>query len=88
MRELSFEDVEQVSGGSDITDGAGLLLTGVTIAHLGGILGAGVITAAIALPVVAGFSLALAALGGFHIGRGLVSIGPDVGGGSERDSDC
>jgi len=89
MRELSIEDVQDVSGGSDVTDGAALLLTGVTIAGLGGILGAGVITAFVALPTVALFTVGLAGLGGFHIGRGLVTVGGDYTGGTAgRDSDC
>jgi|GEM_PF-7076963 len=88
MRELSFEDVQEVSGGSDFTDGAGLILTGVTIAKLAGILVAGVTTSFIALPLTAAFTLGLVGLGGYHIGRGIVSIGPDVSTGAGRDSDC
>lgn len=88
MRELSFEDVQQVSGGSDFTDGAALILTGITIAKLAGILVAGVATSFVALPLTAAFTLGLVGLGGYHIGRGVVSIGPDVTGGLGRDSDC
>ncbi len=88
MRELSFEDVQQVSGGSDFTDGAALILTGVTIAKLAGILVAGVVTSFVALPLTAGFALGLVALGGYHIGRGIVTVGADINGASGRDSDC
>jgi len=90
MRELNFEEVQEVNGGSDFTDGAALILTGATLAKMAGILGAGVGTAFIGLPLVAAFTVSLVALGGFHIGRGFtnVTIGQDYIGGSERDSDC
>ena len=84
--------MQEVSGGNDFTDGALIIGSGVTIAHLAGILGATVATGFIALPLVAAFSVGLVGLGGYHIGRGFrtgtVTVGGDHIGGLGRDSDC
>ena len=91
MRELSFEEVEDVSGGDQVTTGLALILGAITIAASAGVLTLGVGTAIAASPFVTAFSLGLAGTGGFQLGGGIptVTIGPDfVGGGSARDSDC
>lgn len=90
MRELSIEDVQDVSGGNDLITGSTLIIAGVTIAKAGGILGALVSTAFVALPAAALFSVGLVGLGGYHLGRGIgtVTIGPDHSASSGRDSDC
>lgn len=90
MRELTSQDVQDVNGGSQITDGASLILTGITIAKLAGIAGAGVATALIASPLVAVFGLGLVATGGYVIGGAIpsVSIGPDFSVSVDRNSEC
>ena len=91
MRELSFEDVQQVSGGSDTSDAFAYLGAGLAIATAAGIVGASVVGAFALSPLAALASLGLFATGGYKLGGGIptVTIGPDfVGGGNARESDC
>ena len=91
MRELSFEEVEDVSGGDQIANGLALIIAGITIAAAAGVLTLGVGTALAASPFVSAFSLGLNGAGGFVLGGAIptVTVGPDfMGGGSARDSDC
>lgn len=88
MRELSIEDVEQVSG-SGPTEAVALWTTALGITALSGIATLGVFSAFAAAPIVAVAALGLSFAGGWQFNQpSNLQLGTVTVGGDYRESDC
>lgn len=88
MRELSIEDIEQVSG-AGVPEALGLWGLALSVAGLAGIATAGVTTAVVGAPIAAIASLGLSIAGGWqYMQPSSLRLGTVTVGGDYRESDC